>query len=287
MATRTWEGDVDSVLGTAGNWSDNTLPTDGDTAIIAENATGTTALTGTIPDAGTLAACRIGPNFTRDIGTTSTAANITATAIDFSGKGSVNHIDSEAANSTVLVAGGARSDNMLILGAQSDIATLTVLGGSGTITVKSSATLDNITIANAPEVTLTISTSVSSVDAITMDSGQVNLGSTAAGAVLVLGGQLTLTDAAALSDATDGLKVDQGGIVIAKSSGTIALLTVYGGTFDGRQNANAVTIITNATIHEGGRVLLQSGLDNWTLTNGMVFHGGDFRPPRGKTLTIA
>jgi hypothetical protein len=69
--TRFWEGGGTNTgdLAEAANWSGNTLPANGDTAIIADSPTAETGyFHGSIPASGTLAAFRVGTQITRSFG---------------------------------------------------------------------------------------------------------------------------------------------------------------------------------------------------------------------------
>ena len=71
MATRTWEGGGTDTgnLAEAANWSANTLPANGDTAIISDSpASETGYFHGSIPASGTLAAFRVGSQINRNFG---------------------------------------------------------------------------------------------------------------------------------------------------------------------------------------------------------------------------
>tara|TARA_R110002051_G_scaffold126604_1_gene200203 strand:+ start:802 stop:2040 length:1239 start_codon:yes stop_codon:yes gene_type:complete len=71
MATRYWEGGGTDTgnLAEAANWSSNTLPVNGDTAIIADSPTAETGyFHGSIPASGNLAAFRIGSQIRRNFG---------------------------------------------------------------------------------------------------------------------------------------------------------------------------------------------------------------------------
>ena len=71
MATRYWEGGGTDTgnLAEAANWSGDTLPANGDTAIIADSPTDETGyFHGSIPASGTLAAIRVGSQINRNFG---------------------------------------------------------------------------------------------------------------------------------------------------------------------------------------------------------------------------
>ena len=111
--TRTWEGGGTDTgnLAEAANWSSNTLPVNGDTAIIADSPTTETGyFHGSIPASGTLAAFRVGSQIRRNFGisggvaATTTIKVISTMAIAAVAKKIVDCINSQIVGGSDMIA---------------------------------------------------------------------------------------------------------------------------------------------------------------------------------------
>ena len=277
MAVTYWTGSGNGTTWTADdNWS-GLHPGAGDIAVIADTSS---AIAGVDESATTLTALRVGSQFTGTIGTSGTNLQVNATTVDFAGRGGGCFLHGTLP--TVNVNDGIKNDDMLQL--KGDVGTLRILGGQGTVTLNaSSTTLDDLEIIGAPSITVSVPTGVTSLDTVTMDSGEVTIGATGATTVEVFGGQLTYTDSATITT----LEIHTDATCRYNSTGTITTLTVFGGAFDMRDSTASALTITNATMHEGGMINARNGLRSVTWTNGIVFHGGMLYPARGRTLTIS
>lgn len=277
MANRTWTGAVSGAWGTAGNWAEAAVPIDGDDVFIQ----GSVSITGSDQSATELASLRVSPHYTGDIGSSGTYLQIDAVTFDYAGHGSayINGIF------TTLRVTGAVGDTALNMLGSVVTARITGEAVNGLITFGNSMVLDLLEVQSAGGTRIDLGTGILTAAAgapsLTMDSGQVEC-SSALATVEMVGGSLT-HDTGAIAT----LQLESLATCIYKSSGTITTLTVYGGLFDGTQNTNPSTTITNASIHENGEIDVQSGLRNFTFTNGIIYHGGAVKPDHGQTITFA
>ncbi len=156
------------------------------------------------------------------------------------------------------------------------IVTLYVTGpdNQGTLTVADSTNIANVYINNAPGANIKLGSSLSNLNILEMDSGNVLLESDMAGGsstIDVNGGVLTIEEAAWTSGSI--ITVRAPGIVRFNVGGTLDRWNLKGGQFilDGNQSSGLT--ITNST-QWGGHLSSNSGLSNITWSNATIQHGG-------------
>lgn len=281
MATAIFQGassdwdDTDNWTGGAGAGG---VPANNDTVIIGDTSQDldtnlTTGLTGIT--------LRIGPNYTGQIGTASTFLDLDGGTLDYESGASSCYLTGTW--TTVNVRGG--QDLTFKANASTDIGTLRVIGGTGTITVGSNAVLDDLEVLGAPFVKVVVASAVTSCDNITQDSGVVEFSPSGGLAVKarVIGGKLEVKDAASITT----LEIDGSGSVVYNASGNITTLTVYNGKFDARLNPNQGVTVTNCTLY-GGSCIAANGLGGVAFSNPITFQGpAVLIPEPGSTLTVA
>lgn len=187
-------------------------------------------------------------------------------------------------SSAVEVIGGLASVNMCQIraNASTDIATLRVLGGDGTVTVGASAVLDDLLVTRADGVTVVVADGVTSLDNVTVNGGLVQVGADIVTLAQVRAGILSLIDTCACAQ----LDIDPDGTAKYTASGTITTLNVYG-FFDARANATAaITLPTTATIYEGGVADLRNSLGTF-IGMSWIYNGGTIYAPVGSTIAIS
>ena len=283
MATRIWDsgiGATDLNFLTAANWSDNTAPIDGDTAIIASTSD---AILGNLATGLDSMVFRIGPGFTGTLGTAALPLDIDCTTFDFESGGQSCYVRGDF--TTVNVKGGIASSTMLDFGATPNaITTLRCMGGSGKVNLQADADVTNLVVIDADGLTIAAASGAAITDLI-MDSGNVTITSRTITTATVRGGVLTLAGSAAITT----LNLEPGGVVNHQATGAIGTFNGYGGFFDGRDNENvgAVQIgSTAATIWEGCELNVQSAINNFTAPNGIVYNGGKVFWHRNSTITF-
>lgn len=280
MATAVFQGasaDWDDTSNWTGGGGAGGVPANGDTIIIGQSSQDLT--TNLVTGLNTIT-LRIGPGYSGQIGTSTDYLDIDGGIFDLDG-GSPGGVYLTGVWTTINVHGGLASSAMLDLkaNATTDIGTLRILGGTGTVTVGAGAVLDDLIVASAPSITVTVG-AVTSLDNVTVESGAVSVAGNIATKADVRGGVLTIDGSATVAQ----LDIEPGGTCIYDTSGALTTMNGYGGFFDGRQNTNASITLTTVTLYEGHTMDLRSGLMNYTLTNGVVTRGGIFYPPIGSTL---
>jgi hypothetical protein len=285
MATRYWEGggtDNDD-LADATNWSGNTLPGTGDTAIIAERPateTATFTASATLPASGTLAAFRVGPSITADFGDSDpTAITVNATVMDLSGQG----VYQRFAGTQVTVNVNDMNMSTDALHLTGTVTTLRVLGtGTGTVNVANSATATNIELLDAARAKIIVGTSVTNSN-ITMSTGDITTSSNIATKANVLGGMLTVKGTATCAALDNHVT----GLTTYNSSGLLGALIVYGGKVDFSSSTASSITVTTAVLYEGATIDERSGLNNVIYTNGITMRGGVVLTDIARTLTVS
>jgi len=283
MATRYWEGGgTDNTdLADATNWSGNTLPGNGDTAIIASRPsteTGPFTASATLPASGTLTVFSVGREIISDFSTAAGSA-LTVNATTMNLNGWATYAAFNGTQTTVNVNNVAIGEDVLNL--SGTITTLRILSGEGEVTVADSSTATNIEMIDAPNVTLTVGTSVTNTSII-INSGFITTSSNIAGTVTSEGGTLTVAGSATCAT----INLHTGGAVKYNSSGTLTTLTIYGGIMDLIDSTASSVTITNATLYEGGTIDERSGLSNVVYTNGITTRGGIIRSDAARTVTV-
>jgi hypothetical protein len=280
MANKIWVG-TDSGnegdWGTAANWTPSGVPVSTDDVFFAS---GSQSVTGTLDQSAvTLDSLRIGNAYTGSIASSGAYLQINATVLDFTSGGQECWID--GAIPTVTVLGGVSSPNMLQLKGDPD--TLRILSGSGTVTLASTGTtLDELEVFGADSISVVVPNGVTSLDNVQVDSGNISIGASVSTLVTLIGGTLKVTDSAT------AVTINQnGGTCDYQSSGTITTLNLFAGTFTVQNNVATSLTISNATMHEGSILDLRNGLDNMTMTAGVIQHGGVYFPPHGKLITFS
>jgi len=278
MAIATFQGitsdwdDTDNWVGGAGAGG---VPANNDTIVIAQSSQDldtnlVTTLTGIT--------LYIGEGYTGTIGASANHLDLDGPLFQFSGRGTSCYCT--GVWTTVEVLGGIASDTMLNFkaNATTDIGTMHVMGGSGTVAVGTDAVLDDL-IVSAREITVDIGV-VTSLDNVTILGGVVELDAAVAVGILITGGKVTVGAASVPT-----LITMAGNCVVQyDSSGTLATLKAYDGTFDGTQNDNGVVAITTATQWDGV-IDFRNGLGTWTGVT--VLHlGGILRPYKGSSVAI-
>ena len=281
MATRYWTG-----LGTTGdwsstgNWSASTVPISGDTVILSTD--GEDLTTGLSQSGVTLAELRIGPQWTGKIGTSSTSLSISATKFDFASGADDTYI--RGTFTTLNVQGGKNRSNMLQL-SDSVITTMRVIGGLGTITLGTDGELTTLECIGANNITIVMTAEGSSGNAglanVTIDSGNISIGSNISAVCEVFGGQLTMTDAATIAT----LDIYDGAVCKYNSSGTITNLNMYGGTWTASDNTSSSVTVTNATMYDGV-INERNYVSSLVWTNGITIHSGEVVYEPGRSITI-
>jgi len=281
MAIYTWTGTTDGDWEKQTNWSPNDAGfPDGvtDEAIFSSGAVDCTILA----TPRTIRALRIGSEYTGKVAKTSTPMGVSGTTLDFSGGGVGHNIDGTWTNVDVNDSSRSSADALTLT--DSNITNLSILGGSGNISVLGTSVVTTIVFVNATSSKLTLGisgTEVTGIANITIESGEIVKFGDVSVEIQVLGGSLSdRSGTSLLTNIYDGT-------VFHNSSDTTTSVVVYGGEFDGTVNTTSGCTITNMTIYEGGEINLMSGLENYTLTNGIIFNGGVFTPDRGTTWTFS
>ena len=280
MASTTWTGDTDSDWGTAGNWSDG-VPGASDTAFI---------VSGNVDIAGAtetgITRIVVGPQYTGSIGSSTTALDIDATDLDYSGEGGGAYFKGTYTTVTVQETG---TGTAALTFDTSTITTLRIQGGKGTITLDAGCTIPSSGVIDqigADNVTLVIenTSTIHSTTVLTMDSGIVEMYE-AVPNIIVYGGELrTLVDGGTVT-----LLEQYGGKVRWRptASCTLTTLTLFTGLFDSRDSTAPTFTITNTTVHQNGLIDERSGLQNAVYTNPLAMEGGEVRYDAGRAITIA
>ena len=278
MASKIWVGtSTPGDWSVAANWTPSGVPVNGDDVFFNDGSQNVTA--GLDQSAVALTSLRIGSSYTGNVASSAAYLQIGATTFTFESGGQECWV--QGALTTVNVVGGISSANMLQL--KGDGGTLRAIGGSGTVTMASaSTTLDELEVFGAPSITVTIPSGVTSLDNVQVDSGVISIGAAIGTKLTVIDGIVKITDSA-----TVVLADVNGGVLDYKSSGTLTTLNIFAGKFTLENNVATSVTVSNATMYEGSTVNLQNGLDNVTMSAGMIRHGGAYFPPRGKIVTFA
>lgn len=279
MTTRTWSGAGDGVTFTSGsNWSggtpanDDTLIVNSTSAAIAGAATGLTGIT-----------LKIGSGFTGTIGSSTTHLDLDGPECVFASGGLAAYLSGTWTN--FRITGGTTSPTFLDLKGSADTTITNLFSSrlSGTATVNSSAVLTNVFATGLRSGLLDIKSGVSGLATVTVGNATVSLASSVSSTVEVFDGELTTTGTAAIAS----LEIDGDGLVRHQSSGTITLLDIFDGKFDASDNESTSFTITNANVHVGGLLGLDTALNNAILSNPVSMLGGQIRVPVGSTVLIA
>jgi hypothetical protein len=277
VANNVWL-DVDGDWENVANWSLAHAPISTEIAFITD---GTQDIdTNLAQSAVTLADLRMGPGFRGTLGASGNPLEINGANFDFESGGPSCWVDGTWSGN-VIVRGGTNSDDLLQL--DGDIGTLKVLGGLGTVTVAANSVLDFVDMHGAPNAKLVLNDNITSLDDVEISSGKATIYAAITGTLTARSTGNVIIDG---SNTVAAIVMEPGGVVRYDSSGTLTTLTGWSGFFNGTRNANSLVQITNCETHEGFTLDLRSGLNNWTLPNGIIYNGGNVRPPIGSTLTI-
>jgi hypothetical protein len=280
MATLIWNGGESATTKTfmtAANWG-GTAPSNDDTLIINTSsdtiggaATGLTGIT-----------FRVGEGFTGTIGSSTTYLDLDGALCEFASGGVEAYLTGTWTN--FRITGGSASDSFLRLKGNASTAITTLLASrlNGTATVDSSAAVTTVLMNGNSTGTIALASSISGLANITASEGTVECASSISGTVNVLGGTVQTSGTAAFPTIT----IDTGGSVDYRSSGTVTTLNIYDGVFSSRDNETAGFTITNVNNYSGGRLLLDSALNNSTVTNAIQMLGGDASFPVGSTISL-
>lgn len=278
MATLTWNGGGDGTTFTDGdNWG-GTAPSNDDTLIInstSDNIDGAaTGLTGIT--------FRVGSGFTGTLGSSTTYLDLDGPVLEFAAGAGGHYLTGTW--TTVRLTGGSPSGNFLNFrgNASTDITTINASSLSGTVTIQSSASLQDVNMTGRVDGTIVIESGVGSLADLVCSSGTLQTSTTATTAS-ALGGTIRTQGSAAITTA----EVDSSGVFDHRSSGTITTLNVYDGIFDHRSNETAGFTLTNASVFTGGQILGDGPLDNVTYTNGISMQGGRATFPIGSSVSVS
>ena len=280
MATLIWTGGESAttkVFMTAANWG-GTAPTNDDTLIINTSndtiggaATGLTGIT-----------FRVGEGFTGTIGSSTTSLDLDGPLCEFASGGPEAYLTGAWTN--FRITGGSSSDSFLNLkgNASTDITTLLASRLNGTVTVGASADIVTIEMTGNSTGLIDLEGSITNLASLTISEGTVESSSSISGTASVVGGTLRTLGTSAYPT----VEIDTGGSVDYRSSGTITTLNIFDGVFSSRDNQTAGFTITNADVHSGGRLLLDSALNNATVTNAIDMLGGDASFAVGSVISL-
>jgi len=262
---------------TAANWG-GTAPTNDDTLIINSSsdtiggaATGLTGIT-----------FRVGEGFTGTIGDSTTSLDLDGPLCEFASGGTEAYITGTWTD--FRITGGSASDAFLTLKGNASTAITTLLASrlNGTVTVGSSAAVTTVLMNGNSTGTIALSSSITGLANITASEGTIECASTISGTANVLGGTVQTSGSAAFPTIT----IDTGGSVDYRSSGTVTTLNIYDGVFSSRDNETAGYTITTVNNYSGGRLLLDSALNNATVSNPISMLGGDASFSVGSTISL-
>jgi len=275
MAIRTWDGDASGVVTLAANWSADTEPTAGDTAIFPAYATTTDTIIGnaTWPSAGTVTKVTIEEGGSKTIGTralplTMLMVNSTASIVEVGGTGTYFLSPKDYEIITVKEAGPAP-------GAGEYACNLTaMLSTDGT----PNHVID-VLCENNMSVGIGAENGVATiVDTVNVTGGEVTIGSgcTAQGGGAV---NLTISGGTVTTHCALGTVTQTGG-TWRHMEGAVATVNVEGGTCYYRSNGTATTV----NISDNGTVNASEDNTGRTFTNIDMWAGASLVDPRG-TIT--
>ena len=279
MATLIWTGGESATTKTfmtAANWG-GTAPTNDDTLIINSTsdtiggaATGLTGIT-----------FRVGSGFTGTIGSSTTYLDLDGPLCEFASGGTAAYLTGTWTN--FRITGGSASSVFLNLKGNASTAITTLLASqlSGTVSVGSSAAVTTVQM-NGLSVGKIDLASITGLANLTVTEGTVACASTISGTASVIGGTLQTSGTSAYPT----IEIDTDGSCDYRSSGTITTLNIFDGVFSSRDNETAGFTITTANNYSGGRLLLDSALNNATVTNPISMLGGDASFAVGSTISL-
>lgn len=276
MATAVWQdssNDFDDTANWTGGAGTGGVPANGDTMVWAS---GTQGLTTNLTTGLTTMKARVGRGYGGDVGSASSRLDFDGTRLDFAGGGTwyvtgvISTIDVSYARSLTLYGN-----------ASTDVGTLRVIGGDGTITVESAAALDDLVTATTDPIRIILESGISGLATLTIDGGRVECSSNVSGVITVRSGQLTMK-----GSATAGSIIVKGnGYVDHQSSGTISTLETWDGGHFSLTNSEADSLTVSAATAYGGTMDLRSAACDVTLTAGIAYYSGLIYPPLGSTVT--
>lgn len=280
MATLIWTGGESATtktFTTAANWG-GTAPSNDDTLIINSSsdtiggeATGLTGIT-----------FRVGEGFTGTIGDSTTSLDLDGPLCEFASGGTAAYITGTWTD--FRITGGSASPLFLTLKGNASTAITTLLASrlSGTVTVGSSAAVTTVQMNGSNVGTIDLNSSITGLANITVTEGTIACASTISGTASVIGGTLRTSGTSAYPT----IEIDTDGSCDYRSSGTITTLNVFDGVFSSRDNETAGFTITTANNYSGGRLLLDSALNNAAVTNPISMLGGDASFAVGSTISL-
>jgi len=223
----------------------------------------------------------IGPGYTGSFGTSSAYVDLDGSIVQFRGSGDCYLTGTITTVEIYQLLAGKQF--ALKGNASTAVGALWILNADGDVDVYGSADLDELYVYGTSTPTVTIAASVTGLDTIYMETGDVTTSSSVATAsarqlVVVRGGLLTVDGAAEL----DYVIVGGGGVVAWNSSGKIdeLLLIEKDGYFDGRSNQNSGVVIDADILCPGGTLDLRNGIIGWTLSD-HTNKGGRYYEPLG------
>ena len=280
MATLIWTGGESATTKTfmtAANWG-GTAPTNDDTLIINSTsdtiggaATGLTGIT-----------FRVGSGFTGTIGSSTTYLDLSGPLCEFASGGAAAYLTGTWTN--FRITGGSASSVFLNLKGNASTAITTLLASqlSGTVTVGSSAAVTTVQMNGLSVGKIDLASSITGLANLTVTEGTITCASTISGTASVIGGTLQTSGTSAYPT----IEIDTDGSCDYRSSGTITTLNIFDGVFTSRDNETAGFTITTANNYSGGRLLLDSALNNAAVTNPISMLGGDASFAVGSTISL-
>jgi hypothetical protein len=280
MATLIWTGGESATTKTfmtAANWG-GTAPTNDDTLIINSTsdtiggaATGLTGIT-----------FRVGSGFTGTIGSSTTYLDLDGPLCEFASGGTAAYLTGTWTD--FRITGGSASPLFLNLKGNASTAITTLLASrlSGTVTVGSSAAVTTVQMNGSNVGTIDLASSITGLANISVTEGTIACASTISGTASVIGGTLRTSGTSVYPT----IEIDTDGSCDYRSSGTITTLNIFDGVFTSRDNETAGFTITTANNYSGGRLLLDSALNNATVTNPISMLGGDASFAVGSTISL-
>ena len=281
MATKIWQATT-GAWDTAGNWSGATVPVDGDDVRFTGSSVESVTSGLTLGGAGDALASLYGhADYTGSIGTSGGKLIATSiTTLRWASRGGKIFVDSTITNAILQAPGGVTDFAEL----DGTITNIWATGCAGSWSVTAGAAVTSIEQVDSPNCTCTINTGVTALNRVICASGKITnnsavLGTTNPGLVHVVNSVYQHE-----VGGVEQMLVGAGGVVKfnsasadTTSSKTIEALRVLpGGIFDGRSNSNVGTAptIVKLWLYPGSRAILNTGLDNWVVTNLYQIGGG-------------
>ena len=293
MATIYWTGGADNNnFITAGNWSGGVSPATGDVCILAEDpASGPDNIDAADHTTGALGAITliVGPNWSGNIGTTTSDLFLKLSKIEYAGQGDTVRIKAHSGTTITecYISDTGAGAMPFRLEGTGTITNLRVTGGKGTITIGGDRTVTTTEMIGATRATLDMQ-SVATVSGTTI---RVNDGT-----AQFKGNQTTCEVSGRgiveiTGTPTVGTVEVYGGSCKWNTSGSTSAIStklgVYSGKFDASSCTASVSSITGAEIFNEGTIDERNGLESITWSGGIVVHGGTLTLDPGRIVTVS